>query len=94
VLAVAASTPGPPALYASWNGATDLARWRVLAGASATALQPFEVARPTGFETRLKAPRSAAFVAVEALSANGTVLSTSPAVPVPPAGSARRGPAG
>ncbi len=93
-LAVAASTPGTPALYASWNGATDLASWRVLAGAAATALQPFETSRSSGFETRLKAPRSAAFVAVEALSANGTVLSTSPVVPVPPGGSARRGPAG
>jgi hypothetical protein len=60
----------------------------VLAGASATALQPFDTARSTGFETLLKAPRGAAFVAVEALSAKGAVLATS--VPVATAGAAAR----
>jgi hypothetical protein len=91
-LAVAASASGPPTLYASWNGATDLAGWRVLAGASATALQPFDTTRSTGFETLLKAPRGAAFVAVEALSAKGAVLSTS--VPVATASAAARRSAG
>jgi hypothetical protein len=89
-LAVAASASGSPALYASWNGATDLAGWRVLAGASATALKPFETTRSTGFETLLKAPRGAAFVAVEALGAKGAVLSTSVPVATLPAGAPRR----
>jgi hypothetical protein len=93
-LAVAAGAAGSLALYASWNGATNLASWRVLAGASPTALQPVYTARSTGFETSLKAARSAAFVAVEALNAKGAVLASSAPVAVRPAASARRGTAG
>jgi len=75
-LAVAGS-----ALYASWNGATDVAFWRVLAGPSATALSPGATSRDSGFETKLRIPAGAAFVAVQALSASGAVLATSPAEP-------------
>jgi hypothetical protein len=92
-LAVTATASGPLALYASWNGATDLASWRVLAGASASTLAPSSTTHSTGFETRLQAPRSAAFVAVEALGAGGAVLSTSAPVATAPAATGRR-PAG
>jgi hypothetical protein len=80
-LAVTKPASGPLRLYASWNGATDVASWRVLAGATATALTPGAGARDTGFETRLTAPATALFVAVQALSANGSVLATSAAEP-------------
>ena len=89
-LALAATASGPLALYASWNGATDIASWRVLAGASPSTLAPSSTARSTGFETRLNAPRSAAFVAVEALGAKGAVLSTSAPVASAPAAARRR----
>ena len=78
-LAVAHSAHGLT-LYASWNGATAVASWRVLSGASSTALTVGGTTRATGFETALSAPASA-FVAVQALSAQGVVLATSAVEP-------------
>jgi hypothetical protein len=81
-LAVEATSSGPR-LYASWNGATDLASWQVFAGASATALAP--AGRPTrsrGFETALSAPRNAAFVEVQALGSHGQLLAASAVEPL------------
>jgi hypothetical protein len=74
--AIVASATGPLTLYVSWNGATDVARWRVLAGASATALVPTTTAPASGFETKLSVSRSEAFVAVQALDQQGQVLAT------------------
>jgi arylsulfotransferase ASST len=71
---------GRLAVFASWNGATDVARWEVLTGASADALQPAGSARRNGFETTLSAPSGSAFVAVRALDSAGNVLGTSRAV--------------
>jgi Arylsulfotransferase (ASST) len=67
-------------VWASWNGATEIARWRVLGGDSESALQPAATARKRGFETAMTLDRSFAFVAVQALDADGKVLSTSRAV--------------
>jgi hypothetical protein len=83
-LAIVATPKGPLELYASWNGATTVARWRVLSGATATALAPAPGTTPaTDFETKLTAPRAAAFVAVQALGAEGQVLATSATQPAP-----------
>jgi hypothetical protein len=68
------------AVWASWNGATDVARWEVLAGASADALQPAGSAPRDGFETALSAPGAPGFVAVRALDSAGNVLGTSRAI--------------
>jgi hypothetical protein len=68
------------AVFASWNGATEVARWEVLAGPSADALQPAGSARRDGFETTLSAPGGSAVVAVRALDSGGNVLGTSEAV--------------
>jgi hypothetical protein len=68
------------AVFASWNGATEVARWEVLAGPSAEALQPAGSARRTGFETTLSVPAGQAFVAVRGLDSAGNVLGTSRAV--------------
>ncbi len=40
----------------SWNGATEVASWRVLAGASTSALAPAATAAKTGFQTTIAAP--------------------------------------
>jgi hypothetical protein len=81
-------------VYASWNGATSLARWRVLSGASMSALTDVGSSTPsTGFETTLHAPDSAVDVEVQALDSHGQVLATSAPVAVPLAGASRRGPA-
>jgi hypothetical protein len=64
-------------LYASWNGATRVSAWRVLAGAKRGHLAATDQARKTGFETVLTLASRPRFVAVEALSAQGKVLGTS-----------------
>jgi Arylsulfotransferase (ASST) len=75
---VRAGTAGPLRAYASWNGATGVARWRLLGGDAPTALRALVTQARTGFETALPVPASTAFVAVQALAADGHVLATSP----------------
>ncbi len=69
---------GGATVYASWNGATNVAAWRVLAGASATTLGASVTAARTGFETAIALPTSAPVVEAQALDAQGRVLGTSP----------------
>jgi hypothetical protein len=76
-LAVAAPAGGHTELYASWNGATDVASWRVLAGASSRALRSVLVKPAAGFETAIAAPTTLRFIRVDALSASGAVLGSS-----------------
>jgi hypothetical protein len=79
--AIAANTTGgATAVYASWNGATDVASWQLLAGTDAGHLTPTGATTPrSGFETTIPAP-AAAFYEVRALSASGKVLGSSKAV--------------
>jgi Arylsulfotransferase (ASST) len=67
-------------LYASWNGATEVASWQLLAGSSAAALTPGAVKPKQGFETMLAPPAQARFAAVVALDRNGKQLGRSAAV--------------
>jgi hypothetical protein len=71
---------GGQTAYASWNGATEIKGWQVLAGPDAQHLQPVKEAAKSGFETPIRLAKSAAFYAVRALGANGKVLGTSPTV--------------
>ncbi len=66
----------------SWNGATEVASWRVLAGNGPGSLQPRTTVNTTGFETSTILPKRYAYVAVQALDSAGDVLGTSTAVPV------------
>jgi hypothetical protein len=76
--AVAAQPAGGGVRVAvSWNGATEVASWRVLAGASASTLVPVVSARRSGFETTIVAPSAGPYVAVQALDAAGRVLGVS-----------------
>lgn len=68
---------GRVAVYASWNGATGVARWEVLAGASADTLQPVGGGAWTGLETALSVSTGASWFAVRAFDAAGNVLGTS-----------------
>ena len=72
---------GGVTVEASWNGATAVASWRVLAGASPTTLAPVASAPKSGFETTISAATTAPYVAVQALVGSGAVLGTSPAIP-------------
>jgi hypothetical protein len=73
---------GAGTVYASWNGATQVASWRVVSGASRTTLAPVVSAARSGFETAVKLPSTAVgpYVAVQAFDATGALLGTS--VPV------------
>ena len=64
-------------VYASWNGATEIARWQLLAGSAPETLRPSATVPKSGFESRLTAARDASYVAVRALARNGSVLGTS-----------------
>lgn len=69
------------AVYASWNGATEVASWRVLEGASASSMAPVASADKKGFETTIDAPASGAVVEAQALDAAGNVIGTSAPTP-------------
>jgi hypothetical protein len=74
---VASSTVGQSErVYASWNGATDVAQWRVLGGPSANSLAPVALAPTQGFETAVRIVPTA-YLAVQALARGGRVLATS-----------------
>jgi EmrB/QacA subfamily drug resistance transporter len=65
-------------VYASWNGATQVASWRVLAGASASHLVTVSSAPRSGFETTIPAPKGYRSYRVQALDSSGKVLGVSP----------------
>jgi len=71
---------GAVTVYASWNGATDVAAWRVLAGSSPHKLAPVGGAPRSGFETAMGLPAVGPYVQVQALSASGAVLGASAAI--------------
>jgi arylsulfotransferase ASST len=78
--AVAALASGATTnVYASWNGATDVSAWRVLAGSSSAAVQAVATAPKQGFETQISI-HSEPYVAVQALNRAGQVLATSATV--------------
>jgi hypothetical protein len=52
----------------------------VLAGSSANALAPVASAPRSGFETQIVTPRTAPYIAVQALDGAGAVLGTSRAI--------------
>ena len=75
-----AATDGGRTVHASFNGATGLRSWEVLAGDSPDSLTPVATAARRGFETRIRVRDAAAYVAVRAKDAEGKVLGTSKAI--------------
>jgi Arylsulfotransferase (ASST) len=65
--------------YASWNGATEVASWRVRSGSSPSALMSVASAPRGGFETALaiSSLASGAYVQAQALDAAGAVIGES-----------------
>ncbi len=64
-------------VYASWNGATDVASWRVLAGNSPRRLKAVATARRSGFETAIPVRGGLRYFVAQALASSGRVLSSS-----------------
>jgi Arylsulfotransferase (ASST) len=79
------ATAGAHTVFASWNGATLVAYWRVLAGRDPASLQPVAEAPRGAFETAVPLPAGTTGpdVAVQALDATGQVLGTSATVAEP-----------
>jgi hypothetical protein len=74
---VASHTRGRTLIYASWNGATEIAEWRVLGGPGEARLKPIGAGDWQGFETKLDVARVLPVVQVEALDKDGNVLGRS-----------------
>jgi hypothetical protein len=82
-VAVRRTGPAAVSVYASWNGATGVARWQVLAGQAGAALSPAVTAARQGFETRIDVSGTATDFAVRALDSKGRVLANSARVTAP-----------
>jgi hypothetical protein len=78
---VPGSASGPSVAYASWNGATSVASWRVLVGASASSMAAVTQVARSGFETAIPLPAGTTgpYLAVQALGSAGQVLGSSAA---------------
>ncbi len=72
---------GKTTVYASWNGATQVARWQVLAGHDAKHLTRVAARARSGFETAIRLLRAYKLYKVRALDARGHVLKTSAGFP-------------
>ena len=85
-LLVETESDGKVTVYASWNGATEVAEWRVLGGSADNELAAIGEPSPrTGFETTITVTSDARYFAVEALDAQGTSLGISePVEPTEP----------
>jgi hypothetical protein len=67
-------------VYASWNGATEVAAWEVLAGPDPGQLESLGSTPRDGFETAMLVQTSDPYVAVQARHRSGRVLGASRAV--------------
>jgi hypothetical protein len=63
--------------YASWNGATGVQAWQLLAGPRAEALTPVSSTTARGFESALHSASTGPLFAVQALDASGAALGQS-----------------
>ncbi len=63
--------------YVSWNGATEVARWRLLAGNASGSINAVRTVPKNGFETAIAIGSSKRFLAVQAIARSGRVLATS-----------------
>jgi hypothetical protein len=82
VLASLNDTGEETIVHASWNGATDVSRWRVLAGTRAGSVAAQTTIPADGFESSATLPQKYAYVTVQALDSAGHMLGASKAVRV------------
>jgi hypothetical protein len=75
--AAARHRSGGAVVYASWNGATEVATWNVLAGKTRTSLAKVATAPRKGFETAIPVSQQGPYFAVEPRDASGRELSRS-----------------
>ena len=68
---------GGAVAHVSWNGATEVARWRADMGSYGKPFRPVATARRTAFETTLRLGHRRDYLALTALDAAGKALGTS-----------------
>jgi Arylsulfotransferase (ASST) len=73
---------GRATAYVSWNGATEVVRWRLHAGPRRSDLHPVGAVPRRGFETAINLGTNEGYVAVTALDAHGRVLGHSAVIAV------------
>jgi hypothetical protein len=76
-VAAQSSGKGSLTVEASWNGATDVSAWRLLAGGSSQSLATVGTTSATGFQTTISAGKSGPYVEAVALGSGGQTLATS-----------------
>ena len=81
-VAAALVVGGKTTVYASWNGSTRVAAWRVLSGATVAHLTPVTAAPKSGFETAIAVPAGGRVFEVQALDGTGKTIGTSAPVRV------------
>ncbi len=79
-ISVSPAAPGVATVYASWNGATTVAYWRVLAGLEPSSLRAIAEFRKFSFETTMTVGDPGPYFSVQALDQAGHVLKASPVV--------------
>ena len=77
-LSLAARSGGGLTMWASWNGATDVAAWRVKGGSAPGHLTQLTTQPVRGFETSITLPTRPRFLEVQALDDRGHLLGVSP----------------
>lgn len=76
---------GTTTVHAIWNGATEVATWNILGGASADSLVPMGSMPWNGLDTSAVVQGSANYVQVVGVSASGATLGTSASTSATPA---------
>jgi hypothetical protein len=81
-VAVERRPEGKVAIYASWNGATEVESWEVVSGRAPGLLVPLGSVPREGFETAMLAQTHGPYVAVRAKDRSGEILGTSDPVQI------------
>lgn len=71
---------GTSIVYASWNGATEVAAWQIAAGSRHDRLRPIGIAQHRGFETAIPLRDRPPYVSVTAIDRTGRMLRRSPTI--------------
>ena len=80
IVVESADPEGRATLYVSWNGATEVATWEIMAGPAPDRLEPLDSAPRKGFETVITFTAAEPYVAARAKDTFGRILGTSGAV--------------
>ncbi|MGH2878097.1 MAG: arylsulfotransferase family protein [Solirubrobacteraceae bacterium] len=83
-IALSRGSHGQVLVHASWNGATQLAAWRVLGGSSPGATSGLRTVSSQGFESTISISPAPRYLAVQALDSQGQTLATSTVVSAAP----------